>query len=64
MNFEPLFSYKILLQGPEKALIIIVYYTMLFLVYVSYPIELGDISYVIYGDYHCPKVYVKYLRSV
>ena len=37
---------------------------MLFLVYVSYPIELGDISYVIYGAYHCPKVCDKYLKSV
>ena len=34
---------------------------MLFFVYVSYRIELGDISYVIYAAYHCPKVYDKYL---
>ena len=35
---------------------------MLFFVYVSYRIELGDISYVIHAAYHCPKVHDKYLK--
>ena len=52
-NFEPLFYNIILLWGPKKALIIKVVYTMLFFVYVSYCIELGDILYVIYGAHHC-----------
>ena len=63
-NFEPFFYNRILLWGPKKALIIKVVYTMLFSVYVSYSIELGDISYVIHAAYHCPKVYDKYLISV
>ena len=48
-NFEPFFYNKILLWGPKKAPIIKVVYTMLFFVYVSYRIELLDISYVIYA---------------
>ena len=63
-TFEPFFYNTILLWGPNKALIIKVVYTMVFFVYVSYRIELGDISYVIYAAYHCPKVYDKYLISV
>ena len=63
-NFEPFFYNRILLWGPKKALIIKVVYTILFFVYVSYHIELGDISYVIHAAYHCPKVYDKYLISV
>ena len=63
-NFETFFYNRILLWGPKKALIIKVVYTILFFVYVSYHIELGDISYVIYGAYHSPKVYDKYSKSV
>ena len=51
-------------MGPKKALIIKVVNTMLIFVYVSYRIELLDISYVIYAAQHCTKVYDKYLISV
>ena len=63
-NFEPFFYNKILLWGPKKALIIKVVYAILFFVYVSYRIELEDISYVIYAAYQCSKVYDKYFISV
>ena len=53
-----------LLWGPKKALIIKVVYAILFFVYVSYRIELEDISYVIYAAYQCSKVYDKYFISV
>ena len=63
-NFEPFFIIEYCCGALKRALIIKVVYTLLFFVYVSYRIELGDISYVIYGAYHCPKVYDKYSKSV
>ena len=51
-------------MGPKKALNWSYDSTMLFLAYVSYPIELGDVSYVIFGAYYCQKVYDKYSNSV
>ena len=63
-NFEPFFIIEYCCGALKRALIIKVVYTVLFFVYVSYCIELGDISYVIYGAYHCTKVYDKCLISV